>query len=414
MATYRYRARDSRGTVREGAIQEESAKSVALMLREQGLFVIEVREDKEGTVKGEAASASSGVSFSLFRRKVPAKDLAVFCRQLSTLVNAGVPIHSALSILIQQSEHPKLRQALIAIAGDLQRGYNLSQAVGFHPDVFPEMFVHMIEAGELGGVLEEVLQRLATHFEKDSETRSKVKSALTYPAVVFFIGIMAVAFILGFVIPRFTSVLGNLGAELPALTKTVLDLSEWVKSYWWTALLGVLALYLFFRELLKTPHIRLLADGYTLKVPVFGDMLLKVSVSRFCRTLGTLIRSGVPMMQALEVVEKTAGNLAVSKGVMNTRDSIRKGQGLAEPLRKTGIFPPMVVQMIAVGEETGALDVMLEKVSDYYEMEVNGIVGRLSSIIEPIMLVILGGMVAVLVIAMLLPIFEVISSVGAK
>ncbi|MBM7867891.1 type II secretion system F family protein [Heliobacterium gestii] len=414
MATYRYRARDSRGTVREGTIQEESEKSVALTLREQGLFVVEVREEKGGAAKSAGAGDAAGSAFSVFRRKTPAKVLAVFCRQLSTLVNAGVPIHSSLSILTQQTEHPALRQALLRVAADLQRGYNLSQAVGLHPNVFPEMFVHMIEAGELGGVLEEVLQRLATHFEKDSETRSKVKSALTYPAVVFSIGILAVTFILGFVIPRFTSALGSLGAELPALTKRVLDLSEWVKGYWWTALLAALALYLIFGELRKTPQMRLLLDRYTLKIPIFGDMLLKVSVARFCRTLGTLIRSGVPMLQALEVVEKTAGNQAVSEGVMNTRESIRKGQGLADPLRKTGIFPPMVVQMVAVGEETGALDVMLEKVSDYYEMEVNGLVSRLSTVIEPIMLVVLGGMVAMLVIAMLLPIFEVISSVGAK
>ncbi|ABZ82870.1 type ii secretion system protein, putative [Heliomicrobium modesticaldum Ice1] len=415
MASYRFRARNKQGALREGVLQEESEKAVAMTLREQGWFVIEVRPERGLSAKGQSSAAGAvGGSFALFRRSVPAKDLAVFCRQLSTLVNAGVAIHSALSILIQQSRNAALRQALIDLSGDLQRGFTLSQAVGRHPKVFPEVFVHMIEAGELGGVLEEVLQRLAGHFEKDNETRNKVKAALTYPAVVLLIGMAAVAFLLGFVIPRFAGVLGELGAELPALTKQMLELAELVKAYWWTSFIAAFLGFYGFRQLLKTPEIRLLVDTYVLKVPVFGDMLLKVSVARFSRTLGTLIRSGVPMLQALEVVEKTAGNMAVSKGVMGTRESIRKGQGLAEPLQKTGIFPPMVVQMVAVGEETGALDTMLEKVSDYYEMEVDGVVTRLSTIIEPMMLVFLGGLVALMVLAMLLPIFDVIGSVGGR
>lgn len=409
MPTFRYKVRDRTGTPSEGVMEGESAAAVVSRLRERDFYVIKVEEEQTSAFSKEINLEELKERFG---RKIQVKDLALFCRQFSTLINAGVPLYNGLVILKEQMQNPAFRKVLDQVADDLRQGRTFTAAVERHPRVFPEIFVHMVEAGELGGVLDEVLERMAVHFEKENEIQGKVKSATTYPLVILVVALGAVAFILGFVMPTFAGMLTGFGAELPAMTKFVLGLSEAVQSYWWAGLIGLGLMLFGASQAIKKHQVRYIIDKVSLKLPIFGDILVKVAVSRFSRTLGTLMRSGVPLMQALDVVQKTVGNLAITEGVRKAQESISQGRGMAGPLQQSGVFPSMVVQMVSVGEETGALDTLLEKIADYYDMEVNNVVGRLSTIIEPIMMVVLGGIVGFLVVSMLLPMFELITNVG--
>ncbi|MCW2277282.1 type II secretion system F family protein [Heliophilum fasciatum] len=407
MPTFRYKVREQSGAAREGTMEGEAAQAVALRLRENGLFVITVEAIKEQSKAGNSLSLDA-----LFQRKMKAAELVLFCRQFATLLNAGVPLYNALVILQEQGRNEAFRQAMNSVIDDVRKGNTFSASVSKHTKVFPDIFVSMVEAGELGGILDEIMLRLATHFEKENDLQSKAKSAIIYPVIISIVAVGVVAFLIGYVIPTFSEVLTDMDVQLPLITRIVLAIAYAVQDYWYLGFVAVLVAALTYQQAMKQASMRYLRDLYILKIPFFGELLLKVAVARFTRTLGTLLKSGVPLMQSLEVVKKTVGNLVVSEGIGNAQESITRGMGIYEPLNTNPVFPRMVVQMVGVGEETGMLDQMLEKIADYYDTEVGTIVGRMSSVIEPILMVIMGIIVGVIVIAMFLPMFEMIGPSG--
>jgi type IV pilus assembly protein PilC len=361
-----------------------------------------------------AKEKSKGGGLTLGRMGVSTKDLAVFTRQFSTMINSGLPLVQCLDILAKQAEKDHFRKIISQTMRDVEAGSTLADALAKHPAVFSDLYVNMVEAGEAGGVLDVILGRLATYLEKMNTLKRKVRSAMTYPAVVFVVTIMATAFMLIFIIPTFAKMYSDFGSELPGLTRMVMGLSYFVRTKWWL-LAGILVgLYLAFRKYYSTKEGRAAVDRFLLRIPVLGTVLLKASIARFTRTLGTLVSSGVPILEGLEITAKAAGNTVVKNAVMKTRASISTGQTIAGPLRDSDVFPPMVVQMISVGEETGALDEMLSKVADFYDEEVDSAVDSMTSVIEPLMIVLMGGIVGVMLIAMYLPIFKLVSVIMDK
>ncbi|MDD2421387.1 MAG: type II secretion system F family protein [Heliobacteriaceae bacterium] len=411
MPSFRYKVRNRAGVPAEGIMDEKSPAAVVSRLREQDLLVIKVEEVKNAVF---GAPFDWAAWRERWGKRVESKDLALFCRQFSTLIHAGIPLYNGLIILKEQMRHPTLVKVLTQVAEDLRQGRTFTAAVARYPRVFPALFVSMIEAGELGGVLDQVMERLAVHFEKDSELRAKMQAATTYPLVILLVALGAVVFILTFVMPTFAGLLTSLGTEMPWPTKFVLALSTAVRSYWWAGIVLLVGLGLGARRVAVIPKVRYTLDRVALKLPVFGDIVTKVAVSRFSRTLGTLLHSGVAILPALDVVVKTVGNQVIAAGLGQAQENIRQGRGMAGPLEQAGVFPAMVVQMVAIGEETGALDVLLIKIADYYDLEVNIVVSRLSTVLEPLMMVLLGGLVGFLVIAMFLPMFELIGAVGSQ
>jgi len=398
-ATFTYKARDGRGGPVNGRVEAETAAAAADLLRARGYFVVKLEE---------TAPVNTGLNreIKLFQPKVKAKDLAIFCRQFATMLGAGMTIIASLRVLSQQAENQRLRAALTEIIASLEQGHSLFDAVKEHQQVFPAIFINMAEAGEVGGVLEEIMERLAEHFERESDTEEKVRSAMTYPLVVLGIAVVAVVFLLAFVLPVFADMLTGLGAELPLPTRIVLGVSAFFQAYWYLLLVFAAALAGALRYYLATGPGSLWWDGVKLKAPVFGDLNRKMAVSRFSRTLGTLVRGGVPILRALDVTKNTAGNQVIARAVERARNNIREGEAMAPPLAATGVFPVMVTEMIAVGEETGALDTLLEKISFFYDREVEATTARLSSLIEPFMIVGLGLVVGFIVISIMLPIFS--------
>jgi len=384
-------------------MEAENNKAVLTQLRAQNLIVTKV----EQATKTSAGGIKLNLSFG--EPKVSTKDLAIFSRQFATMIEAGVPLLRSMNILQTQVDNKALGKALQMAIKDLERGLTLSEALGNHPKVFPLMYVNMIEAGEVGGVLEEVLERMANHFEKEDEIKEKVKSALTYPTVVFTMAVLAVVFMLIFVLPSFISIYDGMDIELPLSTRIVMGISNGLQSYWYL-MIGIIILIIFaVRRFLNDPRGRLMWDNYTLKMPVFGELQRKLIISRFSRTLGTLLKSGVPIITALEVVRKTTDNAVMSNSIEKAKKNVRDGQGLAEPLSDSGVFTQMALQMIAVGEETGELDSLLEKISFFYDREVDVTVSKLSSALEPIIMVFMGVIIGGIVIAFMLPMVKMFS-----
>jgi type IV pilus assembly protein PilC len=400
MPVYSYKAKTAAGLVMEGVVDADEQKGAVDKLRSQKLVVLEIAEKTESPIDKIKA-------FIAARRKgeVTSKDLVLFSRQLSTLVSAGVPIVQSLGILETQAENPAFKEVLGAVKGDIEAGLSISDALKKHPEAFPDLYTAMVKAGELGGILDTILERLTAYMESSEQLKAKVKSAMMYPAIVLSICTIVTCFLLVFVIPTFKNIFASFGAELPLPTQILINISDTMKQFWyilvglpWVAWKGFQAYY-------KTPQGQKVVDGYTLKAPIFGIILKKVAVARFTRTLGTLIKSGVPIMQALETVAQTAGNVVISDAVLLTRESIREGGHLSDPLKKSGIFPNMVTSMISVGEETGALDIMLAKIADFYDQEVDTAVKGLTSLIEPIVICVMGVVIGTIVICMFMPMF---------
>ncbi len=408
MPTYVARVRDSQGKSRTEKITAESLAQARTNLRDQG-FVVQELEQSQGF--------QPDVAFKKFQNslvKVSVKDKAVFSRQFAVLMNAGVAIVRSLGVLSEQCSNPKLKQALIEISTDVQSGMNLSESMRKHPDCFDGLYVSMIQAGEVGGVLDEVLNRLAKLLEDVARLQNQIKSALSYPTVVGFI---AVAIFLGmtiFLIPIFATIFEQIGITLPPLTQFLMDASKFLRSPKAVIILFIIGgLKIAYGQFGKTPGGRLTIDRLSLKVPLFGDLIQKSSVARFSRTFGSLTRSGVPILTCLEIVRDTSGNQVIANAIDAARLEIQQGGMISIALQQyEGVFPAMAIQMISIGEETGELDAMLMKVADFYEDEVEQAVKAMTSILEPVMIVVLGGMVGTILLAMYLPMFKVFEKMG--
>ena len=397
--TYVFKVRTSEGRVVEGTMDADGEAAVATRLRGQGLIPLEVSKQKNDKMKME---------LHLLPQKVKLKDIALFSRQFATMIGSGLSLLRTLSILHEQTEHPLLAKTIGSIRDDVERGASLSQAIGRHPKVFPELFVAMVRAGESGGQLDTVLNRVADNFEADVKLRQKVKAAMTYPVVVAGIAVLLVTIMLLFVVPTFAAMFTGLGGTLPLPTAILMKLS--IAAKWLVPLLIVLAIggrIGYKRGRLMSAEFRYRTDKIKLKAPIFGDLFQKIALSRFARTLGLLLRAGVPVLQALDIVAATTGNEVLARASKDVKDSVRAGETMAGPLGRHDIFPPMVVQMISVGEDTGALDSMLDKVSDFYDQEVESTTESLTSLIEPLMIAVLGGVVGSMIVALYMPMFSI-------
>ena len=398
MTTYVWKGRTPGGDFQTGELAVESFRELAPALRRKRIILISAKE--KGKEKKGLGKIGGGVK---------TKDLAIFTRQFATMINAGLPLVQCLDTLSKQTTKPMFRDVISKVMKDVEGGGTLAESLAKHKTVFADLYVHMVAAGEAGGILDIILQRLATFLEKMDALKRKVKTAMTYPTVVMTVAIGATIFMLVFIIPTFAKMFKDFGGVLPMPTRIVLGCSDFLRTQWWLLVGTIVGTVVMFKRYVATEKGRLKVDGILLNFPAIGDILRKASVARFTRTLGTLISSGVPILEGLNITAKTAGNMVVHNAVLATRASISEGETIAEPLRQSGVFPPMVVQMIAIGEETGALDEMLNKIADFYEDEVDSSVEALTSIIEPVMIVFMGGVVGAMVIAMYLPIFKMVS-----
>lgn len=401
MATYAYQVKDRTGKVTNGTLEGDSAAAVAAKLRQMGYIVLSLNEKAEAIQLGRPAAS----------RKVKSKALTVFSRQFATMVNSGLSLTKCLGILAQQTESAALRAIVTEVQKDVEAGTSLSDALAKHPKAFPPIFVNMVRAGEAGGVLDEVLMRVAEHFEKETTLKSKIKSSMAYPVAMFAMSLLILIAMITFVVPVFVGMFKSMGGELPLPTKILLWASAGVRGYWWAIIAVVVGLVYAFRAYKATPGGRMTIDRAKLKAPVFGELVRKISLAKFTRTFGTLIAAGVPILSALDIVADTAGNEVVSLAVKKTRASIKEGETIAKPLSESAVFPAMVVQMIAVGEETGALDTMLNKIADFYDDEVSSMVDAMTSLIEPLMIAGMGLMVGGIIVSLYMPMFKVITLV---
>ena len=398
MAVFVYQGRTASG-VQNGEIEAPDRSSAVGELRRRAILVTKIAE-----------KTAPKISFK-FGGKVKDKEMAIFTRQFSTMIDAGLPLVQCLNILAEQSESKTLRSVTGQVARHVEAGSTLADALRRHPRTFDDLFTNLVEVGEAGGILDVVLQRLAAYIEKAAALKRKVKAAMVYPCAIIGVALLVVIFILTFVIPTFAQMFKDLGADLPLPTKIVMLLSDFVRSYILLLIAGMIGCVMALRSYYRTEGGRATIDALMLKLPVFGTLVRKVAVARFTRTLGTLVQSGVPILDGLRITARTAGNKVVEKAVLQCRAAVTEGKTLADPLRTSGVFPPMVTQMISVGEQTGALDAMLSKIADFYDDEVDTAVSTLTSLLEPIMIVFLGVVVGGLVVAMYLPIFKLVTLV---
>ncbi len=405
MGIFTYKARGANGAVTEGIIEAPERASAAESLRSQRLIILELNQRKRGLTDAFAG---------FFRQKgdVSSKDLVLFSRQFATLVSAGVPIVRGLGILERQTKNPYFKEVLAAVRMDIEGGLSITDALQKHPDAFPTLYTSMVKAGELGGILDTILERLSAYLEAAEQLRAKVRSALMYPAIVLSICGGVTVFLLVFVIPTFQKIFASLGKALPVPTQMLVDISSFFKTGFPYFIPVGVALWLGAKRFYASNAGRRWTDARLLDLPLFGLLIRKAAVARFARTLGTLLKSGVPILQALETVADTAGNAIIAEAVLESRGAIREGGTLSAPLERSGVFPELVTSMIAVGEETGSLDIMLAKIADFYDAEVDTDVKGLSSLIEPIVIVIMGLIVGTIVVAMFLPIIEGPGAVG--
>ena len=400
MPNYAWKGRNRAGMVQEGGLAAESKELALAQLRRQNIVVTGIRE------KGKE------ISLSKVGRKVPPKILAVFTRQFSVMIDAGLPLVQCLEILALQQEHKNFQKILLQVRQDVEAGSTLADAMRRHPKAFDNLYVNMIAAGEAGGILDTILQRLSVYIEKAVRLRSQVRSAMIYPVAVIVIAAIVVAVILLKVIPTFAALFTSLGAELPFPTRVVIAASNILARYFIFFLAALAAAAYGIRRYYRTYRGRRVIDGLLLKAPILGMILRKIAVARFCRTLATLTSSGVPILESLEITARTAGNAIIEDAILETRKSVEGGKTIVEPLKDSNVFPNMVVQMIGVGEQTGALDAMLNKIADFYEDEVDVAVQGLVKLMEPVMIFILGVIIGGIVIAMYLPMFTLINKIG--
>ena len=399
---YVWVAETKKGRRLKGELEAASEQIAESQLKKRNLKILKL--------KPKPKDLFAAVAF--MQPKVKNKDIVIFTRQFSTMIDAGLPLVQGLNILAEQNPNPTFKNILRQLTKDVEGGSTLAEAMKKHPKVFDNLFVNLIAAGEVGGILDTILQRLATFIEKAEELKSRIKGALTYPIVVMAIAFIVIAVILIFVIPVFQDMFSSFGSALPVPTQIVVNMSDFMKGNIHWIILAVIALVFAFKQYGSTKGGRKTIDTWSLKLPVFGDLLKKTAVARFTRTLGTMMSSGVPILDSLEIVAKTAGNVVIEEIIYDVRGSIAEGQTIAEPLSENDIFPGMVIQMISVGEATGALDTMLEKIADFYDKEVDTAVDALTSMLEPLLMLFLGGAIGGLVVAMYLPIFTMAGAVG--
>lgn len=407
MATFAYKALDKAGTEVTGTLDADSERLALGRLRDMGYLPLEVKAEK--VARGGILDTFLGI---FTRKKIRGKDVVTFTRQLSTLIDSGLPLLRSLNVLGEQTESPNFKVQIKDIASSVQGGSTFSDALAKHPRTFSKLFINMVKAGEAGGVLETVLARLAEFSEKEQALRAKVRGAMVYPILVLTVGVGVVAFLMLAVIPTFVDMFLDLGIDLPLPTKLMIAASNFMRHFWWVIIGGILALVTAYRLWVRKEKGKYQADKIKLRIPIMGELAKKSAISRFARTLGTLITSGVPILQALLIVKDTAGNEVVSRAMVAVHNSIREGESIAGPLGQSPVFPPMVIHMVAVGEETGALDTMLVKVADTYDREVDTTVNALTSILEPVLILGMGIVVGFLVIAMYLPIFQMSQMAG--
>lgn len=403
MPIYLWKATTRSGEKKSGELEAVTADVVAIHLKNMGFAPGKVKEKPK----------SLGEIFPFLAPKVTIKDLVIFTRQFAVMVDAGLPLVQCLQILGEQTDHPTLKSVLRAVKHDVESGSTFAEALGKHPAVFDDLFVNLVAAGEVGGILDTILNRLAVQLEKAEKLRKQLKGAMVYPATVSTIAVACIVLLLVKVIPVFEQMFADFGGTLPAPTVMVIALSDWLQAYIVYLLGGIFVFVTLFSQAKKRSlafHYRV--DQVALKLPIFGNIIKKVAVARFTRTLGTMISSGVPILDGLDIVARTAGNMIIEEELQATRKSISEGKTIAEPLQQSKVFPGMMVQMIAVGEETGSMEIMLNKIADFYDDEVDTAVGALTSMLEPIMMVFMGGAIGTILIAMYLPIFTIADTIG--
>jgi type IV pilus assembly protein PilC len=397
--TFQYSVRDRSGKLVNGKMDGDSQAAVVQKLKGMGYAPVSISASNAG-VQREIKLPSLGA-------KVKLKDLAVFSRQFATMINSGLSLLRALSILEEQTESKELAKILTEVRQDVETGQSLSAALSKHPQIFPPLMVNMTRAGEVGGFLDSVMLQIAENYEAEVKLRGKIKSAMTYPVVVFCIAILAVVGMLLFIVPVFASIFTTLGGELPAPTRILVAMSNLLKTFFPIVLVGLIAGFITWQRVRHKENVRRFVDPLKLRVPIFGSLFQKIAISRFARNLGTMMSSGVPILQSLDIVAETTGNTVVGDAVRDVQDSVRNGESMSAPLGQHAVFPPMVVQMMVVGEDTGALDAMLHKISEFYDQEVEATTEALTALIEPLMIAVLGGIIGSMIIALYMPIFKV-------
>jgi type IV pilus assembly protein PilC len=408
MPVFVYEARDATGQLKKDTIEAQNVRLATQRLQEQRMTVIHIKDKTSNVAQTDLLGWYQKI------RKVNEQALTVFSRQFATMINAGLAMVRCLDILSEQTEDKKLQQTLVQVRRDVEGGSTLSNALGKHPTVFSTLYISMVKAGEMGGVLDEVLERLAGFMEKDFGLKKKVKSALTYPVVILVMALGIVFFLVTYILPTFVQLFEGMSLQLPLPTRILIAITKGARNPIVLTVVGVLVVVggILINRYIQTPVGKKQYDLLKLNIPVFGLLNKNVAISRFCRTLGTLLSSGVPIMQALEIVGKASGNEIIAMTVSKVRESIREGESIASPLGASGMFPPMVTQMVAVGEETGNLDAMLSKIADFYDTEVEYMLASLTSMLEPIMIVGMGGIVGFIVISVFLPLYQLIGNIG--
>ena len=405
MAKFQWEARSRTGSAQKGVMEAASQAMVEAQLKKYGFSGITIKEEGKG-MKKELKLPGFG------KKKVQTKEIVIFTRQFATMIDSGLPLVQCLEILSSQQENRTFKDVLLKVKESVESGSTFADALSKHPAVFDKLYVNLVAAGEVGGILDTILNRLAAYTEKSMKLKKQIKGAMVYPATVMSIAVIVVGVILVFVIPTFAAMFAEYGGELPAPTKIVIGLSNFIVKYIILIILAIIGIVFAFKKYYASTNGRKTIDRFALKAPIFGQLIRKVSVAKFTRTLGTLISSGVPILDGLEIVARTAGNIVVEEAIMKVRQAISEGKTIAEPLQQSGVFPPMVVQMIAVGEATGAMDAMLSKIADFYDDEVDDAVGALTAMMEPLLMVFLGVVVGGMVVAMYLPIFKIAGTVA--
>ena len=404
MSTYRYSAMDPNGRTVTGTLEADSFELVRAKLSDLSYHILSIKQAKNA---GGFKDALNNM------QRVGLRDLVVFSRQFATMIDAGLSVVKCLDILQKQTRNPKLKEVIGELKRDVAGGMSLTEAIQKHPRIFSPLYVNMMRSAEAGGILDQVLDRLSGFLEKEQETRNKIKSAMMYPAVVFCFATLMLLGLVFFVLPKFKGIFETMGLELPLTTKLMLNSSMYMRNYWYIYLVVIAGSVVLFKVFGRTERGKYAIDAAKLRVPIFGDLILKTAVSRFARTFGTLITSGVPVLRALEIVSDTAGNRVISDVVVRARQSIKEGEKISTPLFGSKIFPVMVTQMIAIGEETGRLDQMLDKVSNFYDDEVDNTLKGLTSLIEPLMIVGLGLIVGFIAVSVISPIYSLVGSLGS-
>jgi len=404
MDVFVWEGRSRKGTIERGEISAANEAAVRSALRRQQIQAIKIEAKPKDLLQG--------LRFAR-RKKVKEKDIVVFTRQFATMIDAGLPLVQCLQILASQQDKVTLKDILLKVKADVEAGSTFADALRKHPSVFNELYCNLVTAGETGGILDTILNRLAAYIEKSMNLKKKVKGAMVYPLAVLLIAMVVVVGMLVFVIPVFQKMFADMGGTLPAFTQLIINLSDFMRRYFLLVGAVLVGLYLGFKRYYKTETGQVTVDAQLLKLPIFGPLIRKVAIAKFTRTLATMLSSGVPILECLEIVARTSGNKIIEKAILTTKMSIGEGKTIAEPLGTSRVFPPMVVQMISVGESTGALDSMLSKIADFYDDEVDAAVANLTSMLEPLLMVFLGGAIGAIVVAMYLPIFQMASILGS-